>query len=76
MGIAWNESYFLRSFLQFNEAFEIMYFNSFIAKRYTDVLREKMPLCTRELRSSLVPTEPSTLGLYTAPSSLWLKKMS
>ena len=76
VGIAWNESYLLRSFLQFNEAFEIMYFNSFIAKRYTDVLREKMPLCTRELRSSLVPTEPSTLGLYTAPSSLWLKKMS
>ena len=75
VGIAWNESYFLRSFLQFNEAFEIMYLNSFIAKRHTDILREKMPLCDRELRSSPAPTEPSSLGLYTAPSSLWLKKV-
>jgi predicted O-methyltransferase YrrM len=43
-GRAWNEVYFMRSFLQFNDAFEIMYFNSFIAEHYADVLRDKMPL--------------------------------
>jgi hypothetical protein len=41
---AWNEAYFMRSFLQFNDAIEIMYFNSFVAEHHADVLREKMPL--------------------------------
>jgi Methyltransferase domain len=46
-GRAWNEAYFLRSFLQFNDAFEIMYFSSFVARRHANVLREKMPLALK-----------------------------
>ncbi len=44
-GRAWNEAYFLRSFLQFNKTFEIMYFNSFMEANHADMLRRKMPLC-------------------------------
>ncbi len=44
----WNEAYFLRAFLQFNAEFEIMYFNSFLAERHTDVVREKIPLGLNE----------------------------
>jgi hypothetical protein len=52
-GRAWNEAYFLRSFLQFNDAFEIVYFNSYLAARYTGHLREKMPLCCKDPGGSL-----------------------
>ena len=59
-GRAWNEAYFLRSFLQFNSAFEIMYFPSYIAEHHAEVLLEKMPLCLEGGREG----------------SLWLKKSS
>ena len=52
-GRAWNEAYFLRSFLQFNDAFEIVYFNSYLAAHHTGVLREKMPLCCKNPGGSL-----------------------
>ena len=35
-GISWNEAYFLRAFLEFNDTFEILYFNSFIASCFTE----------------------------------------
>ena len=43
-GRAWNEAYVLRSFLQFNRAFEIAFFNSFMAQFHEARLRELMPL--------------------------------
>jgi predicted O-methyltransferase YrrM len=52
-GWAWNESYFLRSFLQYNTAFEIVYFNSYLGTHHRDSLREKLPLCSRHPGSSL-----------------------
>jgi predicted O-methyltransferase YrrM len=52
-GRAWNEAYFLRAFLQYNKAFEITYFNSFMAEHHVDLLRKRMPLCTKEPGSSL-----------------------
>lgn len=42
-GIAWNEAYFVRAFMQFNDSFEILYFNSFLAEVHPDKLRDKMP---------------------------------
>jgi Methyltransferase domain len=65
-GVAWNEAYFVRSFLLNNDAFEIMYFNSFMAKRHADILRRRMPL---GLKVSQQAAEGS------GPSSLWLKKV-
>jgi hypothetical protein len=46
-GIFWNEAYFLRAFLQYNKAFEILYFNSYIFEFHREILGEKMPLCLR-----------------------------
>ncbi len=37
-GISWNEAYFLRAFLEYNQAFEILYFNSYIAECFPDQL--------------------------------------
>jgi len=52
-GWMWNEAYFLRSFLQYNTTFKIIYFNSFIEERHPGILREKMPLCLESPGSSL-----------------------
>lgn len=65
-GRAWNEAYVLRAFLQYNRAFEIRYFNSFMAAKHADVLRRTIPLA---LRRPSVPTTPGN-------SSLWLTKIS
>jgi hypothetical protein len=44
-GTAWNEAYFLRTFLQYNNLFEIEYFNAYIAAVHRSTLKERMPLC-------------------------------
>jgi len=78
LGRAWNESYFLRSFLQYNDAFEILFFNSFVAKRHPDLLREKMPMYLREVRADhrhIYPDEQHRSLLVSRPCSLWLKKV-
>ena len=44
--ISWDEIYFLKSFLMFNESFEIKIFSDFISKFHLDKL-EKMALCKK-----------------------------
>ncbi len=46
-GRFWNESYMLRSFLQYNNAFDILYFNHFMFLKHLDKLRQHMPLCEK-----------------------------
>lgn len=65
-GRAWNEAYYLRSFLQYNAAFEILFFNSFMADRHQYEMREMLPAMLSR------PTAPETFG----NSSLWLQKNS
>jgi len=65
-GNAFNEAYFLRAFLQYNSAFEILFFNSFMMAQHEELLRVKMP---RMLKS---PSTPETIG----NSSLWLRKVA
>lgn len=70
-GRAWNEAYFLRSFLQYNKSFEIVYFSSFLAQRYAARLREKMP---RYLGGSEMSQSNEVFARST--TSLWLKKVT
>jgi len=42
-GRGYNEIYFVRAFLQFNNAFEIMYFNSFVEHSYKAFIEQAMP---------------------------------
>ena len=65
-GRAFNEAYFLRAFLQYNSAFEVLFFNSFMVAKHAELLRMKMP---RMLKS---PSTPETIG----NSSLWLRKIA
>ena len=43
-GRAWNEVFLLRAFLQFNNKFEIVFFNNYMSMFYKKELLEKMPL--------------------------------
>ena len=53
VGTAWNESYFVRSFLQYNDSFEIVYFNSFMNQEHRGAVGSKMPLCLKDDGGSL-----------------------
>lgn len=52
-GRAWNEAYIVHAFLQFNDCFEVVLFNSLMGLRYTAWLRENMPLFLVDTGGSL-----------------------
>jgi len=52
-GRAWNEAYLLRGFLQFNRAFEIVFFNTFLSRRHRQRFEERFPLCLRNEGGSI-----------------------
>ena len=52
-GRAWNESYALRAFLQYNDAFRIVYFNTYLTETHRDFFERCMPLCLRNEGASL-----------------------
>lgn len=43
-GRAWNEDYFLKAFLQFNDTFKVIFFNSFLATFHLKELKTYLPL--------------------------------
>lgn len=52
-GRAWNEAYILRAFLQNNDSFRIVLFNTFLAHFYRERLNEKMPLVMKNPGGSI-----------------------
>ena len=52
-GRAWNEAYLVRAFLQFNAAFTVECFNSYLGRFHPDALAAAMPLATRNPGTSL-----------------------
>ena len=46
-GRAWNEAYLLRAFMQYNRAFEIQFFTSYLIDKYRDTFESTMPLCLK-----------------------------
>ena len=52
-GKAWNEDYMLRSFLQYNSAFEIVLWNDYLIKKNRDYFKEHMPLCLKNSGGSI-----------------------
>jgi hypothetical protein len=52
-GRYWNEVYFLRAFLSYNNAWEIVFFTSYVEKVFEDFIRKTMPLCLKGGGASL-----------------------
>jgi len=69
-GVAWNESYALRAFLQYNHAFEIVFFVSYAMHHLKELVEEIMPQAMK--------SETKDISLYSdAPGgSLWLRKIA
>lgn len=65
-GRAWNEGYTLRAFLQYNDAFAIQLFNSFLERFHRDEIARDLPLCLKFSRFSMIPT---------SAQSIWLKRV-
>lgn len=52
-GRAWNEAYALRAFLQYNDAFRIEFFNSWLWHFHRAELLDALPVCAADAGSSL-----------------------
>jgi len=52
-GRAWNEAYLLRAFLQYNNAFRIVFMNSYMTRFHNTFFREHMPLCMKKRGASI-----------------------
>ncbi len=47
IGLAWNEAYILRAFLQYNNAFKIIFFNNYLWNFYKSLVSKKIPLFSK-----------------------------
>jgi predicted O-methyltransferase YrrM len=72
IGRAWNEAYLLRSFLQFNSDFEIIYFNSFMEGKYKSWYAENMPQCLTIHK--LITVNGETRKINTTGQSIYLRR--
>lgn len=52
-GLAWNEAYMLRAFLQYNQNFEVVLMNAFMGTSNGAFLHEKMPLFMKNTGGSM-----------------------
>ncbi len=68
-GVAWNEAYALRAFLQYNDAFKIEFFISYLLKLHRKAVIDAIPLALN--------SETAEISLsHDAPgASIWLRKL-
>lgn len=66
-GMAWNEIYLVRAFLQNNQAFEICFFTSFLMNCHKEKVKHFLPLAVENEKE--FPTMNDTPG-----ASLWIRK--
>jgi Methyltransferase domain len=52
-GRVWSEAYLLRAFLQYNSAFEVVAFNTFLEERHPRLFERDFPLCLRNPGGSI-----------------------
>jgi hypothetical protein len=51
--VKWDEAYYLRTFLQYNHAFEIIGCNSLMVRTFPAFFKEHMPLCAKNAGGSI-----------------------
>ncbi len=52
-GFGWNELYLLKAFLMYNDAFEIILFNTYLEHAYEEWFKLNMPLCLKNRGGSI-----------------------
>jgi predicted O-methyltransferase YrrM len=73
-GRAWNEAYMLRAFLQYNDSFEIILFNSFLEDTHEEWFKKNMPLCLT-LHEKRKNKNGDAYFLPNRGQSIWLRKL-
>jgi hypothetical protein len=68
-GVAWNEAYVIRAFLQYNHAFKVSFFTSFLLDRHRAKIERDFPLML--LSERMDPTTSDAPG-----GSLWMTKVA
>jgi predicted O-methyltransferase YrrM len=68
-GRAWNETYILRSFLQYNDKFEIEFFNTFLQHFHHNLFAAEMPLCLKGIEYNW-----NGINIWSG-GSIWLRKL-
>lgn len=74
-GVNWNESYFIRAFLQYNDNFEILLFSAYMENEYTAWYQTNMPLCLQPHERYAYGKNKGKLIDSICGQSLWLKKI-
>lgn len=67
-GVAWNEAYVLRAFLQNNDAYQIIFFNDYLKRFHREALNAALP-------SGAKDTEPDRAMLNAPGNSIWIRKL-
>ena len=52
-GRAWNETYLLRAFLQYNQSFQIRFFTTYLMRQYREIFEKDLPLCLKNTGGNL-----------------------
>jgi len=52
-GLAWNETYLLRAFLQYNNAFKIQFFNTYLEYFHREEFFDEMPIPLKYVGASI-----------------------
>ena len=68
-GRAWNETYMLRSFLQYNSKFMVVFFNTFLQHFHQNLFAAEMPLCLKGVEYNW-----NGVNIWTG-GSIWLRKL-
>ncbi len=71
-GRFWNESYFLRAFLMYNPNFEILFYSSYLEKKYSEWYLENMPKCLIE--SYTINIDGNDIPVGTQGQSIYIVK--
>jgi len=71
-GRSWSEAYLLRAFLQYNNAFEIILFPSFLEGKHTDWFKANMPLCLKVHKKIVV--DGKEVDINTTGQSIYIRK--
>ena len=52
-GRSWNEAYLLRAFLQYNQSFKVVFFNTYLQHFFPEKFEEEYPLCMKNTGGSI-----------------------
>jgi predicted O-methyltransferase YrrM len=51
-GRAWNETYLLRAFLQYNQSFQMRFFTTYLIRQHPELFKQDLPLCLKNTGGS------------------------